>query len=251
MFPADAVHHDSLHRPAPVAQRSAIPAPGTLKSSIMHHKRLPGFAIITREIFKAQEAGTFVKDILSLPKMNITMADTWKIHDKTFTKYMPDRKIQAGVRKLAARLNKEYEGKKPLFVAVLNGSFIFASDLLKRITIDCEIAFVKVSSYRGVNSTGKIHELIGLEIPVEGRHVILVEDIVDTGLTIIKVIEKIKSMNAAEVKVAACLMKPDAYKKDYPIDYVCFRIPNDFVVGYGLDYDGLGRNSADIYRIEE
>jgi hypoxanthine phosphoribosyltransferase len=179
------------------------------------------------------------------------MADTWKLHDKSFTPYMSDRKIQAGVRKLAVTLNHDYQGKKPLFVAVLNGSFIFASDLLKRITLDCEIAFVKVSSYKGINSTGTIEELIGLDVPVEGRHIILVEDIVDTGLTIIKLIDKIKDMKAKDVKVAACLFKPEAYKMDYPIDYVCFRIPNDFVVGYGLDYDGLGRNSAEIYKISK
>lgn len=184
-------------------------------------------------------------------KRNCAMTEPWKLHDKTFVKYMSERKIQAGVKKLAARLNLEYQGKKPLFIVVLNGSFIFASDLLKRISIDCEIAFVKVSSYKGVNSTGKIEEVIGLDIPVEGRHVVLVEDIVDSGLTIVKLIDKIKALKAFDVKVAACLLKPEAYKMDYPIDYVCFRIPNDFVVGYGLDYDGLGRNSADIYKISE
>jgi hypoxanthine phosphoribosyltransferase len=179
------------------------------------------------------------------------MTEPWKLHDKTFVKYMSERKIQAGVKKLAATLNLDYQGKKPLFVVVLNGSFIFASDLLKRITIDCEIAFIKVSSYKGVNSTGTIEEVIGLDIPLEGRHIILVEDIVDSGLTIVKLIDKIQAMNVLDVKVAACLLKPDAYKKSYPIDYVCFRIPNDFVVGYGLDYDGLGRNSAEIYRISD
>ena len=179
------------------------------------------------------------------------MTEPWKLHDKTFVKYMSERKIQAGVKKLAATLNLDYQGKKPLFVVVLNGSFIFASDLLKRITIDCEIAFIKVSSYKGVNSTGTIEEVIGLDIPLEGRHIILVEDIVDSGLTIVKLIDKIQAMNVLDVKVAACLLKADAYKKCYPIDYVCFRIPNDFVVGYGLDYDGLGRNSAEIYRISD
>lgn len=164
---------------------------------------------------------------------------------------MSERKIQAGVRKLSATLNTEYKDKKPLFVIVLNGSFIFASDLLKRISIDCEIAFVKVSSYRGTNSTGQVQEIIGLDIPVEGRHVILVEDIVDSGLTIVKLIDKLRKLKASDIKIAACLFKPEAYKMDYPIDYVCFRIPNDFVVGYGLDYNGLGRNSADIYKISE
>lgn len=179
------------------------------------------------------------------------MSDSWKLHDKTFVKYMTERKIQAGVRKLSAILNNEYKDKKPLFVIVLNGSFIFASDLLKRITVDCEIAFVKVSSYRGTNSTGQVQEIIGLDIPVEGRYVILVEDIVDSGLTIVKLIDKLRKLKASDIKIAACLLKPEAYKMDYPIDYVCFRIPNDFVVGYGLDYNGLGRNSADIYKISE
>jgi hypoxanthine phosphoribosyltransferase len=179
------------------------------------------------------------------------MPEPWKLHDKTFVKYMSERKIQAGVKKMASRLSLDYQGKKPLFIVVLNGSFIFASDLLKRVSIDCEIAFVKVSSYKGVNSTGKIEEVIGLDIPVEGRHVVLVEDIVDSGLTIVKLIDKIQAMKALDVRVATCLFKPKAFKMDFLIDYVCFRIPNDFVVGYGLDYDGLGRNSADIYRITE
>jgi hypoxanthine phosphoribosyltransferase len=132
---------------------------------------------------------------------------------------------------------------------VLNGAFIFASDLLKKVKIDCEVAFVKLSSYSGMESTGTVTEVIGLDIPIKGRHVIIIEDIVDTGLTLKGFLEKLKIMEPADIKVASCLLKPDAFRMKFPVDYLCFSIPNEFVVGYGLDYDGLGRNSSDIYRV--
>jgi hypoxanthine phosphoribosyltransferase len=136
-------------------------------------------------------------------------------------------------------------------VVVLNGAFIFASDLLKRVTIDCEITFVKLSSYQGTMSTGVVQQIIGLDRDIKGRTIVIIEDIVDTGLTLERFREVLAQMEPAEVKVATCLLKPDAFKNKFPIDYQCFSIPNEFVVGYGLDYDGLGRNSSDIYKILE
>ena len=179
------------------------------------------------------------------------MPDTWKLEDKTFTKFILNDDIQAKICALSDRINTELAGKKPLFVVVLNGAFIFASDLLKRVTIDCEITFVKLSSYQGTMSTGVVQQIIGLDRDIKGRTIVIIEDIVDTGLTLERFREVLAQMEPAEVKVATCLLKPDAFKNKFPIDYQCFSIPNEFVVGYGLDYDGLGRNSSDIYKILE
>ena len=179
------------------------------------------------------------------------MPDTWKLEDKTFTKFILNDDIQAKICALSDRINTELAGKKPLFVVVLNGAFIFASDLLKRVTIDCEITFVKLSSYQGTMSTGVVQQIIGLDRDIKGRTIVIIEDIVDTGLTLERCREGLAQMEPAEVKVATCLLKPDAFKNKFPIDYQCFSIPNEFVVGYGLDYDGLGRNSSDIYKILE
>jgi hypoxanthine phosphoribosyltransferase len=179
------------------------------------------------------------------------MPDTWKLKDKNFKKYILNDDIQDKVSKLSAQINKELEGKKPLFIVVLNGAFIFASDLLKQVTIDCEIAFVKLSSYHGTQSSGVVQQIIGLDLDIKGRTIVIIEDIVDTGLTLGQFLLTLKKMEPAEIKVAACLLKPDAFKSKFPVDYLCFSIPNDFVVGYGLDYDGLGRNSSDIYKIVE
>ena len=179
------------------------------------------------------------------------MPDTWKLEDKTFTKFILNDDIQAKICALSDRINTELAGKKPHFVVVLNGAFIFASDLLKRVTIDCEITFVKLSSYQGTMSTGVVQQIIGLDRDIKGRTIVIIEDIVDTGLTLERFREVLAQMEPAEVKVATCLLKPDAFKNKFPIDYQCFSIPNEFVVGYGLDYDGLGRNSSDIYKILE
>ncbi len=180
-----------------------------------------------------------------------TMPDTWKLKDKSFNKYILNEDIQTKVRELSARINTELDGKVPLFVVVLNGAFIFASDLLKGVTIDCEIAFVKLTSYQGVKSTGVVQQVMGLDLNIKGRTIVIIEDIVDTGLTLEHFLKTLWEMEPAEVKVAACLLKPEAFHSKFPIDYVCFSIPNEFVVGYGLDYDGLGRNSSDIYKIIE
>jgi len=179
------------------------------------------------------------------------MPDIWKLKEKSFNKFIVDNDIQAKVNDLAIRLNTDLVGKKPLFIVVLNGAFIFASDLLKKVTIECEIAFVKLSSYQGTQSSGVVQQIIGLDLDIKGRTIVIIEDIVDTGLTLDRFRKTLSVMEPAEVKVAACLLKPDAFHNKFPIDYLCFSIPNEFVVGYGLDYDGLGRNSSDIYKIVE
>lgn len=179
------------------------------------------------------------------------MPDIWKLKDKNFNRFILNDDIQAKVCELSDRINTELAGKKPLFVVVLNGAFIFASDLLKKVTIDCEIAFVKLSSYQGTQSSGVVQQIIGLDLDIKGRTIVIVEDIVDTGLTLERFRKTLSVMEPAKVMVAACLLKPDAFKMKFPIDYLCFSIPNEFVVGYGLDYDGLGRNSCDIYKIVE
>jgi len=177
------------------------------------------------------------------------MPEIWKLKDKSFNKFIVNIDIQARVQELAVRINTDLDGKTPLFIVVLNGAFIFASDLLKKVTIDCEIAFVKLSSYKGTESTGVVQQIIGLDKDVKGRTIIIIEDIVDTGLTLVRFREILSEMEPANVMIATCLLKPDAFGDKFPIDYHCFSIPNEFVVGYGLDYDGLGRNSSDIYKI--
>jgi hypoxanthine phosphoribosyltransferase len=177
------------------------------------------------------------------------MADKVILHDKEFEQFISKRDIQAAVRSLSDRITKDYEGQKPVFLIVLNGAFMFAADLLKRIRFDCEIAFVKVKSYNGTQSTGTIHQVLGLDIPLQGRSVLLVEDIIDTGLTLDNLRSQVLEMGASNVKIVSCLLKPSAFSKNYAIDYLCFSIPNEFVVGYGLDYDGLGRNYPEVYKI--
>lgn len=176
---------------------------------------------------------------------------TIALHDKQFEIEIPEAKLLEVVKDLGSKLNADYEGKRPLFIAVLNGSFMFASDLLKEITIRCEISFTKMSSYQGTDSTGEVNELIGISADLKGRHVVILEDIVDTGNTLQKLHRIFKDKSVASVKVVSLLFKPDAYKHDLPVDYVGLEIANDFIVGYGLDYDELGRNLRDIYKLVE
>ncbi len=176
-------------------------------------------------------------------------AKTVKLHDKEFKISIPAKEIDESISKVADRINVDYEGKNPLFIIVLNGAFMFASDLLKKIHIDCEITFVKLSSYVGTKSSHVVREVIGLDKSLAGRNVIVVEDIIDTGITMHDTLPKLKQMEAADVKIATLLFKPKAFQKDFPIDYIGMDIANDFIVGYGLDYDGLGRNLPDIYKI--
>ena len=172
-----------------------------------------------------------------------------QIHDKSFEILLTNDSISKRTRLIGIQLNVDYENRCPIFIGVLNGSFLFMADLLKEIDIACEVGFIKVSSYQGTESTGNIQEVFGLPTDLQGRDIILVEDIVDTGLTISHIVEKVKAQEPASISVCTLLSKPTAIKQ--PIDeliYVGFEIPNEFVVGYGLDYDGLGRNLKDIYR---
>jgi len=171
------------------------------------------------------------------------------IKDKSFKPLISEQKIAEAVRQLAEKINRDFIDKNPLFVAVLNGSFIFAADLLREITIPCEISFVKLASYEGMTSKGAVTELIGLGEDLTHRTVIIVEDIVDSGITVARLKELLNSKNVKEIKVATILFKPEAFKKDIAPEYVGFSIKNDFVVGYGLDYQGLGRNLKEIHVI--
>ncbi len=173
------------------------------------------------------------------------------LKDKTFVPYISSGKILESVKQMAQKINTDMVNDKPLFLVVLNGSFMFAADLLKEITIPCEISFIKLASYHGTSSTGVVTEMIGLTEEIKGRTVVVVEDIVDTGVTLEKLAILLAKKEVKQMKVASFLLKPEAYKKDIVIDYVGMEIPNDFVVGYGLDYDGLGRNMKEVFVLEQ
>lgn len=173
-----------------------------------------------------------------------------KIHDKEFKLFISHEKIQAVVEEMAEKMNGELKGKNPLFLCILNGSFMFAAELFKRIDmVEAEISFVKLASYSGDHTTGSVKQLIGLNESIEGRTVVVLEDIVDTGITIDNIQQQLSGLNPKEVYVATLLLKPDALQKEVDLKYVGMEIPNDFIVGYGLDYDGLGRNLIDIYTV--
>lgn len=173
------------------------------------------------------------------------------IKDKTFATSIPEAEILKHVDEVAAKINRDLAGKNPLFLAVLNGAFVFAADLMRRITIPCEISFVKLASYQGTTSTGKITEVIGINEDISNRTIVIVEDIVDTGLTMKRMIETLGTRNPAEVHVCTLLMKPEKLKVPLNVEYVAMKIPNDFIVGYGLDYDQQGRNLRDILTVVE
>lgn len=177
--------------------------------------------------------------------------DIIQVKDKKFRISISEEQILAAVKRVASEINRDYEGKNPLLLGVLNGSFMFASDLMKEITVPCNISFVKMASYEGTTTTGKIREIIGINESLEGRHVIIVEDIVDTGYTMKRAVETLGTRNPASVQICTLLSKPANLKVDLDLKYVALDIPNDFIVGYGLDYDGFGRNYRDIYQIVE
>jgi len=169
------------------------------------------------------------------------------IHNKAFKPYLSAAQLDEAVRRLAARLSADYAGREPLFVVVLTGAFMFASDLLKYISGPCEIVFIRVASYEGTGSTGMVQELLGLREDVQGRHIIIVEDIVDTGTTMHHLLPTLQANGPASVEIATLFFKPESLRHELSLRYVALEIPNDFVVGYGLDYDGLGRNLPDVY----
>ena len=174
-----------------------------------------------------------------------------RVHDKTFEPYLTAKDIDAAIARLADEINRDYEGKKPLFIAILNGSFMFASDLFKKLKIEAEICFIKLASYKGTKSTGHVITAIGLDMDLIHRHLIVVEDIVDTGKTLDQFLPQLNNQQPASLKICALLHKPEATVFPIPIHYLGFTIPNKFVVGYGLDYDGLGRNIPEIYKLSE
>jgi hypoxanthine phosphoribosyltransferase len=175
------------------------------------------------------------------------------LNDKTFDIYLSEQTIQDRIRELAAQINQDYAGKTgkaaPLFIGILNGAFMFASDLFKQLTIEAEISFIKLASYSGTKSTGKVVTAIGLDQDLIGRDIIIIEDIVDTGKTLYEFLPKLQHHQPASLRIATLLHKPEATQFDLKLDYVGFAIPNKFVVGYGLDYDGIGRNLKEIYQL--
>jgi hypoxanthine phosphoribosyltransferase len=172
-----------------------------------------------------------------------------KVHDKNFETFLSEETIQKKIKELADAINKDYKGKRPLFIAILNGAFMFASDLFKQLDIDAEICFIKLISYQGTKSSGNVVTSIGLMEDVHGKDIVLIEDIVDTGKTLNDFLPGLLHQQPASLKIAALLHKPDATIFPLTIDYLAFSIPNKFVVGYGLDYDGLGRNLKEIYQL--
>lgn len=174
-----------------------------------------------------------------------------RVHDKTFEPYLGAEQIAQTIKRLAGEIDRDYSDKRPLFIAVLNGAFMFASDLFKHLTIDAEICFIKLASYKGTKSTGRVLTAIGLDNEVYQRHVVILEDIVDTGKTLTEFMPQLVHQQPASIKICALLHKPEATVNPLDINYLGFTIPNKFVVGYGLDYDGLGRNIPEIYKLTE
>jgi hypoxanthine phosphoribosyltransferase len=173
------------------------------------------------------------------------------LHDKTFVPFISSEELNFAIKNLAKQMDDDFFDEVPVFVGVLNGAFMVLSDLLKEYRGMCEVSFVKLSSYEGTQTTNQVKQLIGLNENLEGRTVVIVEDIIDTGNTIEELKAIFKGKNVKHLKIATLFLKPDAYKKEIKIDYVGIRIPNKFIVGYGLDYDGLGRNLPDVYQLAE
>lgn len=176
---------------------------------------------------------------------------TIRVHDKEFGPYMGEELIDKKIQAIAEAIDRDYAGKRPLFIAILNGAFMFASDLFKKITIEAEISFIKLASYKGTKSSGQVITAIGLDTDLHGRHVVIVEDIVDTGKTLSEFLPQLEHQQPASLKIAALLHKPEATVYPITVDYLGFSVPNKFLLGYGLDYDGLGRNIPSIYQLVE
>ncbi|MCY7422575.1 MAG: hypoxanthine phosphoribosyltransferase [Chitinophagaceae bacterium] len=173
------------------------------------------------------------------------------VHNKTFIPYLSEKEIIEKVNALAAQLSEDYQDKRPLFISILNGSFMFSSDLFKRLTIEAEICFIKLASYKGTKSSGQVITAIGLDTDIAGRNIVILEDIIDTGKTMNHFLPQIYNQQPRSLKIAVLLHKPEASVYPLHIDYTCFTIPNKFVLGYGLDFDGLGRNLPELYQLQE
>jgi hypoxanthine phosphoribosyltransferase len=172
-----------------------------------------------------------------------------QIKDKKFKKFIPEQEILSSIRKIGEEINKTLKDKNPLFISVLNGAFMFTSDLMKVVNIPCEITFIKLSSYEGLYSSGSVKEVMGLNENIVDRNVVILEDIIDTGLTMERIIDSLKAKGAGEIRVATFLQKPEALQRNIKIDYIAMKIPNEFIIGYGLDYNGYGRNLKDVYTL--
>ncbi len=174
-----------------------------------------------------------------------------QVHGKTFSELIPAKDISRRIEEIADEINRDYSGKEVIFIGILNGSFVFAASLFLKINLDARISFVKLASYQGTASSGSVKQLIGCNENIKDKDVIVVEDIVETGTTLESIIDELKTREAGSVKVATLLLKADAYKKDIKLDYVGFEIPNNYVIGYGLDYEGYGRNYPSVYKMVE
>jgi len=174
-----------------------------------------------------------------------------QLHDKQFVPFISAKEIDLAITKMVVQMTADFSNETPVFIGVLNGAFMVISDLLKRYTSPCEVSFIKMDSYEGTSSTEEVKQLLGLNQDLTGRTVVVIEDIVDTGNTLVALKALFESQNVKEFKIATLFFKPEAYKKDLPIDYVGIRIPNKFIVGYGLDYDGLGRNLPEVYQLKD
>ncbi len=177
--------------------------------------------------------------------------DLVKVKDKVFGPFISEQRIQKEVSRIAEQMNRELADKDPIFLGILNGAFMFASDLYKQISFPCQITFLKLTSYSGLQSTGTVKQLIGINFDMKDRVVVVLEDIVDTGITLETIIRQLSGYEPAEIRVATFLHKPEATIRDVKLDYVGIEIPNDFILGYGLDYDGYGRNYKEIFQLVE
>lgn len=178
------------------------------------------------------------------------MKETIAIKDKQFELFIEQEVIEQGIKRVADQMNRDLEGENPLFLAVLNGAFMFAGELMKEVSVPSEITFVRLASYQGVSSTNRVQEVLGLNESIKDRLVVIVEDIVDSGNTMVALMDELRKHEPAEVRIATLLFKPAALQQDITPNYVALEIPNDFIVGYGLDYDGYGRNLKDIYKVK-
>jgi hypoxanthine phosphoribosyltransferase len=175
------------------------------------------------------------------------MSGVVTIQGREFRPYIGQERIAEAVKRIAAQMKEDLKDEFPFFLAVLNGSFMFAADLLKEVDFLCTVSFIKVASYQGTSSSGKVSELIGLTEDLSGRTVVIIEDIVDSGLTVESLMQELRTRNVKGIKVATALFKPGSFKKEYAVDYIGFEIPDNFVVGYGMDYEGMGRNLREIH----
>ena len=178
----------------------------------------------------------------------LTMSEIW-VKDKKFSLFLSENEILKGIKKIAENMDRDLKEKDPLFICVLNGAFMFASDLIKQLDFPCELGFIRLKSYEGTTTEGNVKEILGLVEDIKNRHVVILEDIIDTGYTMYKLMENLNREAPASLKIATLLFKPNALRLDVKPDYVAIEIPNNFIVGYGLDYEGHGRNLRNIYKI--